>query len=142
MTIRDKIIAEAKSWLNTPWHHNAMVKGHGVDCAQFLIAVYSKLGLIPAINTGFYSQEWHLRRDESKFVAWVEQFADKVAVGLPGDIAMFQFGRHPAHGAIVLDWPNIIHAYIDTKCVAITNTQSHSNLHKRFYAFYRLKVLA
>ena len=29
----------------------------------------------------------------------------------PGDIALFRFGRTFSHGAIVTDWPRLIHAY-------------------------------
>jgi cell wall-associated NlpC family hydrolase len=35
-----------------------------------------------------------------------------VEVGLPGDIVLYRFGRCISHGAIVLAWPQIIHAYI------------------------------
>jgi len=30
---------------------------------------------------------------------------------LPGDIALFRFGRTFSHGAIVTDWPRLVHAY-------------------------------
>ncbi len=30
---------------------------------------------------------------------------------LPGDIALFRFGRTFSHGAIVVEWPRLIHAY-------------------------------
>lgn len=33
---RAAVIAEAESWLSTPYHHEARIKGHGVDCAQIL----------------------------------------------------------------------------------------------------------
>jgi cell wall-associated NlpC family hydrolase len=29
----------------------------------------------------------------------------------PGDIALFRFGRTYSHGAIVTEWPRLIHAY-------------------------------
>ena len=29
----------------------------------------------------------------------------------PGDIALFKFGRVFSHGAIVIEWPRLIHAY-------------------------------
>ena len=29
----------------------------------------------------------------------------------PGDVAVFRFGRTFSHGAIVTDWPRLIHAY-------------------------------
>ena len=37
---RAAVVAEARSWIGTPYHHAADVKGHGVDCAMLLIRVY------------------------------------------------------------------------------------------------------
>ncbi len=35
---------------------------------------------------------------------------------LPGDIALWRFGRCFSHGAIVVDWPIVIHAYLGRGC--------------------------
>jgi cell wall-associated NlpC family hydrolase len=29
---REAVIAEARTWLGTPWHHQASLKGVGCDC--------------------------------------------------------------------------------------------------------------
>ena len=39
------------------------------------------------------------------------KYTDEVAVPQKGDVAMWQFGKCFAHGAIVVEWPMIIHAY-------------------------------
>jgi hypothetical protein len=39
------------------------------------------------------------------------QFADEIEVPHPACIAVFQFGRCFAHGAIVTDYPMVIHSY-------------------------------
>lgn len=44
--IRQAIIAEARSWIGTPWRHQARVKGVGCDCAQLVIAVGTALGIV------------------------------------------------------------------------------------------------
>jgi cell wall-associated NlpC family hydrolase len=36
---------------------------------------------------------------------------------LPADIALWRFGRCFSHGAIVVDWPIVIHAYLGRGCV-------------------------
>ena len=43
---RAAVVAAARSWIGTPYHHAADVKGVGVDCAMLLVRVYSDLGLI------------------------------------------------------------------------------------------------
>jgi len=138
--IRESIIAEAMTWLGTPWHHNALLKGVGVDCAQFLIGVYSNVGLVSHIDTGFYPRDWHLHRNEPMFLQFLMQYADPIAEGERGDIAMFKYGRHPAHGAIVVDSHTIIHAYRDEKSVVLTDLD-HTEMQSRFAGYYRLKGL-
>jgi cell wall-associated NlpC family hydrolase len=109
------IIDEALSWLNTPYHSGARVKGVGVDCGQLLIAVYEAAGVIPPgdCEPGPYSPEWHLHRSEEKYLAWVQKYCDPAeGKPQPGDIAVFQYGRCVSHAGIVLQWPQIIHAYV------------------------------
>lgn len=39
-------VAEAMTWLGTPYHHQGRVKGVGVDCATLLCEVYKEVGLM------------------------------------------------------------------------------------------------
>lgn len=108
---REAVVAEAKSWLRTPYHPMAKVKGQGVDCGQFLIAVFENVGLIPPTDTGFYVPDWHFHRDDERYLGFVEKFAAAFpGPPLPGDIVLYKFGRVVSHGAIVIEWPQIIHA--------------------------------
>lgn len=112
---RDKVVNEAKTWIPTPYHSGARIKGVGVDCGQYLIGVYENAGVLSQgeCDPGTYSQEWHLHRSEEKYLAWIQKYCD-IATGepLPGDIAVFRFGRCNSHAGIVLAWPMIIHAYV------------------------------
>lgn len=110
---REQVVREALSWERTPYHHRARVKGVGVDCAQLPIAVYSAVGLIPAIEPD-YSPQWMLHRDEEQYLGWVRRFAREIprAEAGPGDFAIWKFGRCYSHGAIVLDLPHVLHALI------------------------------
>ena len=144
MTIRTAIVAEACAWTRTPFHHGARVRGAGVDCANLLIAVYSAVGLMPAIDTGYYPPDWHLHRDEPRFLAELERYADKLPAGeapLPGDIAMFRYGRHAAHGAVIVSWPMIVHAWLDVGCVDITDADN-GPLSGRLAGFWRMRGLS
>jgi len=111
MEWRDRIITAARSWLGTRWHHNARVKGAGVDCGQFLIACYIEAGLVADFETGQYPADWMIHQDGERFLGWVLQYLDEVAAPLPGDVAVWKYGLCYSHGAIVVDWPQIIHAY-------------------------------
>lgn len=139
MTPREAVVAEAMTWLRTPWHHRAQVKGGGVDCAQFLVGVFEGVGLVPALDLGYYPPDWHLHQDRPRFLEILAQYADPVDDPLPGDIAMFKFGRHAAHGSIVVGWPVIIHAYRDERGVVLSDVAVSSALTERFAGFWRLR---
>ncbi|RCS59713.1 C40 family peptidase [Parvibium lacunae] len=137
MTDRENILAIARGWLGTPWHHQARCKGAGVDCAQFLLAVYAEAGLIKAFEPDDYSQDWMLHSDQPLFVEVLKRYATPVDFGLPGDVAMFTVGRQPAHAAIVVDWPTIIHAYRAEGIVTESRADT-GPLANKFAGFYRL----
>jgi cell wall-associated NlpC family hydrolase len=111
--IRAAIVAEARTWLGTPYHHHARIKGAGVDCAQILLAVYcDALGLAPSFDAGHYSTQWHLHRSEELYLQWLAMAgARRVQTPAPGDIAMFRFGRTYSHSAIHVGDGLLVHAY-------------------------------
>jgi cell wall-associated NlpC family hydrolase len=107
------IVAEAERWLGTPYHHMGRVKGAGTDCLMLLAEVYEAAGVIPRVEVPFYPPDWHLHRDAERYLDGVMGYAREIA-GPPGigDVAIFRFGRCFAHGAIVTQWPRLIHAYV------------------------------
>lgn len=116
---RAAVVAEALTWINTPYHHHARVKGVGVDCAQLLCAVYEACGLVPHIDPGNYAHDWHLHRGEEVFIKWLEKVgAREVRAPLRsalGDVALFKYGRAYSHGSIVVDLHSgfgVVHAYV------------------------------
>lgn len=136
---RDAVLAEARTWLRTPWHHEARVKGGGVDCANFLIGVYAACGLIEEFTPEQYPPDWMLHRSDEKFRRYLLQYTNPVEEALPGDIAMFKFGRTESHGAIVVAWPTIIHAYHGERMVVTTDVATSPRLSEHLAGFYRLK---
>lgn len=114
---RARVVVAAKTWTGTPYHHRAMIKGVGVDCATLLLAVYTEAGIIQPVGLPDYSPQWHLHRDEDKYIDFIRQFAYEVdRVPLPGDVVVWKFHRCFSHGAIVVGWPRIIHAFIGRGC--------------------------
>lgn len=109
---RAAVVAEALTWLHTPYHSRARLKGVGVDCGQILCAVYEACGLIPPVDPGEYSPEWHLHRGEELYMGWLDRYAHRTATPQPGDVALYKFGRLHAHGGVVIDDGRVLHAYI------------------------------
>ncbi len=109
--VQSAIVAEVESWLGTPYHHAADVKGVGVDCAMLPLSVFKAIGLIPAdIDPRPYPHDWMLHRGEERYRAWTERFADPVNAPEPGDLVLFRVGRCLAHGGIVVGPDLMIHA--------------------------------
>lgn len=132
---RAAVVVEAMTWVRTPYHHSARVKGAGVDCVQILIAVYSAVGLIGEVSTGEYVSDWMLHRDEEKYLNNLLQYAHPVDTPKPGDIAMFKYGRTISHGSIIIEWPMIIHAFRNEHMVTISDA-SKGDLEHRLHGFY------
>lgn len=140
MTTRQKIVSEAESWLGTPYHHEACVKGAGVDCAQILIGVYSSVGLVEKPEVGHYPPDWMLHRSEERYLLWLLKYCTEVAEPLPGDIAIFKFGRCFSHAAIVQEWPNIVHAHMQSACACLADA-TKGDLEGREVKFYSVRGL-
>lgn len=135
----ERVVTEAMTWMKTPWHHMARVKGGGVDCAQFLCAVFEAVGLTPHIDLGYYPIDWHMHQSKPRFLEELEKYAYKVDVPLKGDVAMFKFARQAAHGSIVVEWPRIIHAYSEARCVTL-DEGDNGRLGVRLAGFYRIRT--
>lgn len=112
---RAAVVAEARCWVGTPFHHAARLKGVGVDCAQFLIAVYSAVGLVEPFEIGYYPRDWFLHQGVSLFSQWIERHCVPTIAPAAGDIALFRYGRTESHAAIVIEWSDdvgaVIHSY-------------------------------
>jgi cell wall-associated NlpC family hydrolase len=111
--VRQKIIDEAYSWIGTPWHHRACVKGAGVDCVFLLAGVYTAVGLINVNrhDIPYYPIDIMQHRSEETVLAVLTRYAHEVKTPKMGDVALWRFGRIYSHAGIIIDHPNIIHAY-------------------------------
>lgn len=115
MGSRHQVAIEALTWLRTPYHDCADIKGCGVDCAMLLVRVFDACGLgPPAFDPRPYSPRFHLHRDDELYERWLGQAgARRVVEPLTGDIALFKFGRCYSHGAIIVDEKGgMVHAYV------------------------------
>ena len=111
---RESVIAEARTWLKTPHHNGACIKGVGVDCGQFPWAVYHHVGIVPDLQKDLrYSPQFHLNSDEEFYLDLAQKHGRELPEGqLPkkADFVLYRIGKVFSHGAIVLEWPLIIHA--------------------------------
>lgn len=139
---RARVVAEARAWLGTPYHHRACLKGVGVDCAQLPIGVWSAVGLIRKFDTGDYPADWHLHREEERYAGFVLRYADEIAPddAQPGDLILFKFGRAFSHGAILVAPGVVIHAVRKDGCVTLGDLDRDVDLldrPRRYFSFWR-----
>lgn len=116
---RARVVAAARSFIGTPYHHNAMLKGIGVDCATLIVLVYREAGFTVA-DPPPYAPQWFLHRDEELYLAEIGKYARRIeGPPQPGDLAVFKMGRTYSHGAVVVDpaWPAVVHALGDARAV-------------------------
>lgn len=138
---RARVVAEARSWIGTAYHHRGSVKfvsasnRGGVDCAHFPFRVYHAVGLVPWLDLGEYPPDWFLHQGAERYLPWVEALARRVETPKPGDFVIYKVGRLFAHGAIAVDWPLIVHAVRDADGVILDHGDG-GNLAKREHLFF------
>jgi cell wall-associated NlpC family hydrolase len=111
MTMRDQVIAEDRSWNGTPFRDSARIKHVGVDCGQFICAVYEAVGLASAIVTPRYNLQFMLNRCEEWYIDTLLEYSDEItaAEAKPADVVVLMWGRVYSHGAILIDpWPGVV----------------------------------
>lgn len=112
---RHRVVTAARSWINTPFHDCACIKGAGVDCAMFLKASFEEAGLESPTGINAYPPQWYMHGKDDLLVPQILKYGDEItqAEALPGDVVLYRFGHFYSHAAIVDEpgWPNIVHAY-------------------------------
>ena len=107
----------------TPYHVCADIRGVGVDCGMLLVRVFVDLGLCEPFDPRPYTPDWHMHRDEERYLGFVFDRCHEVAMPtpgpLPGDILLFRYGRCYSHAGIVTRTKplTIVHAYAPARCV-------------------------
>jgi NlpC/P60 family putative phage cell wall peptidase len=130
---RAALVAEAQSWIKTPYHTGARIKGVGADCLTFIVCAYENAALIPPYQIPHYPPDWHLHRKDERYLDGVREFCDEVSTpgvfsvdlkeALPGDVVMWRWGFSFSHAAIVTEWPRVVHAYVRRAIAEVDLTQ-------------------
>jgi NlpC/P60 family putative phage cell wall peptidase len=115
MSARENIVAAARSWIGTPYRHQASCKGVGCDCLGFLRGVWREVqGREPELPPP-YSGDWaEAGRMETLAMAARRHLQeiplDEIA---PGDVLLFRWRAHlPAKHCAILSAPDrMIHAH-------------------------------
>jgi cell wall-associated NlpC family hydrolase len=137
---RAAVVAEARSWIRTPYQHAADRRRGGVDCAMLLVRVFVDTGLVASFDPRPYSRTWFLHRDEPLYLGIVQRYAREIFTPpQPGDIAMFKIARQYAHAGVVTQWPKLVHAFAQARMVLEDNAGLQGKFEavdKRFFSYW------
>lgn len=124
--MRDQIVAEARSWIGTPFVHQADRKGIGCDCIGLVRGVGVALGIFPPDVT--ISRELrpflnYGRAPDGRLLPACRKFLDQISFAdvLPGDILIFRvLDKHAQHAGIVTEIQplTMVHSYSKTRVMA------------------------
>jgi len=109
------VVAEARSWIGTPYVHQASCKGAGTDCLGLIRGVWrAVMGQEPEAVPS-YSPDWGEATGREMLQAaalrWLRMSPD--AVVCPGEVLLFRMrdGRIAKHLGIASGQDSFIHAY-------------------------------
>lgn len=119
------IVLQARTWIGTPFHHQARLKGKGCDCLGLIVGVVDELGLkdstgklLASYDEVTYSKEPDGTYLIQKLTGLLEEVP--VAEACAGDLALFKVRENPQHLAILTDYEGMIgmiHCYAQARRV-------------------------
>lgn len=107
---RELVIAEAKTWIGTPYQHRGRVKGVGVDCGGLLYQVYSPFIHMRPFPKN-YPPDWALHRESEIYLDFIKPYTFEIEKPVPGGMALFLVGRSWSHAAIMSEKLRYIHSW-------------------------------
>ena len=113
--VADVVVAEALSWLGTPYRHQGLRKGVGCDCLGLVLGVWRAVYGVEPELPGPYAPDWAEAGGEERFLTAVRRhFPEKPAdERAAGDLLLFRWRPHlPAkHAGILVGQERFVHAY-------------------------------
>jgi NlpC/P60 family putative phage cell wall peptidase len=131
MTTREQIVAAARAWIGTPYHHQASVKGVGCDCLGLIRGVWRELiGEEPEALPA-YTSDWGDVTGSEPLLAAARRNLRPIAPRLarPGDVLVFRMQAGVAkHAGIIAaeegsEPSRLVHAVEDLGVVEIPLTR-------------------
>lgn len=113
MISRSAVLDEARSWIGTPYQHQASAKSAGCDCLGLVRGVWRALYGAEPEMTPAYTPDWAERQGAETLLQAARRHLIEAAAPAPGDVLLFRMdARSPIKHAAILDRDDhIIHAY-------------------------------
>lgn len=132
---KEQVLNAAETWLHTPWHPNAALKGIGADCVGFIEGVSNDLGLYLKAPRNYKPLATDYLAVEYLNEFYTPKYDNNYS---PGDLLLFEHFGFPSHFAFYCGNDIIIHANKIKKEVlkeTLTNKYKH-----KLYCYYEIGV--
>lgn len=103
MVTRADVVATARSYIGTPYHHMGRAPGMGLDCGGIIVCVGRELGIFaPDFDVPPYTRS----PDAVTLLAWCRLYLREIDKDTmqPGDIIMLITDVYPQHLGILGRW--------------------------------------
>jgi NlpC/P60 family putative phage cell wall peptidase len=133
------ILAHARAWIGTPFHHQGTVKGVGCDCRGLVVGVAAELGYCTQVETNYGRYP-----TGNKLVEVCKQYMEQVPLdeAVPGDVVVITFEKDPQHVAFVGDYPegglSLVHSLAG---IGVVEHRLDSIWLRRITAAFRIPVI-
>lgn len=135
---RDRVIAIARTWVGTPYHHQASRKGVGADCIGLVRGIWRELYGSEPFGQMSYSKDWGDANGNEDLLRAADTHFIKLEVyeALPGDLVAVRWkkGTVAKHAMILSGIDRAIHAY---NRAPITEIDLSTWWHDKIVAAYR-----
>ncbi len=136
--MRPDIVALARSWLGTPYRHQAALKGVGCDCLGLVRGVYAEAYGRPPEEPPPYSRDWAEASGRETMIEAAARHLLPVDKddAKPADILIFRLrpGAMAKHSAIMTSDSRMIHAI---ECAPVCEVYISSWWRRRIAAVFR-----
>ena len=116
--VRERALAEAMSWIGTPYQHQASVRGVGCDCLGLVRGVWRALYGDEPEAVGPYRADWAEVTGQERLLAAAQRWLVEIPMetAQPGDVLLFRMSPEAAvkHCGLIShdgQTPRIVHAY-------------------------------
>ena len=115
---RSQIVQTARTWMGTPFHHQACQKGCGVDCAGLAKGIALDLGIISWEQAKTIPSNYKQHPDPTVMRATLNTHMVPVWPAKVGDwLWLAATGQQPTHLAMIASDSTIIHACAESGAV-------------------------
>jgi NlpC/P60 family putative phage cell wall peptidase len=112
---RTQIVAEARSWIGTPYRHQASLKGVGCDCLGLVRGVWRAFHAREPEPMPAYAPDWAEATGRESLAEAAARHLTPIdpASFMPGDLLLFRWraGLPAKHAAIVTAPDKMVHAH-------------------------------